>query len=71
MACLCKPDSREADRLKEIVEAQIQQQGVATFQASDGQVFVFTTATLELLLARAIESGEGRAVVFVKRGTVQ
>jgi tRNA A37 threonylcarbamoyladenosine synthetase subunit TsaC/SUA5/YrdC len=45
---------------------QIKQQGAASYQVKDGQVFIFTTKTLEALLAAAIESGTGKAMVFVK-----
>ncbi len=54
--------------MQEIVDAQIEQQGVAAIAVSDGHVLVFETATLERLLARAIESAEGRVIVFVKHG---
>jgi len=48
------------------VELQIQQQGVASYKVSDGEVFVFTTATLEKLLQVSQKSEQGRAIVFVK-----
>lgn len=55
------------DVLDEIAEAQIQAQGCASFRCADGQVFVFTRTLIETLLAKAIESGQDRAVVFVKK----
>jgi hypothetical protein len=48
------------------MEFQISQQGVATYKVKDGEVFVFTTEMLEDLLAKSIESGVGKALVFVK-----
>ncbi len=51
---------------EEDVEFQIKQQGVASYKMVDGEVFVLTTATLERLLTKAIESGKGRCVLFVK-----
>ena len=54
--------------LGDIIDFQLQQQGTASFSVKDGQVFVFTTATLESLLAAAMASGEGKAIVFVRQG---
>lgn len=51
----------------DVADAQIEQQGVASFRCEDGQVFVFTIATLERLLVAAHENG-GKALVFVKAG---
>jgi hypothetical protein len=45
---------------------QIQQQGLASYKTSDGEVFVFTTETLEVLLAKSIESGVGKVLVVMK-----
>ena len=55
------------NQLGEVVDQQIEQQGTASFKVKDGQVFVFTTSTLEALLAASIENG-GKAIVFVKSG---
>lgn len=54
--------------LGDVVDSQIAQQGTACIRVKDGQVFVFTTATLEALLLKSIESGTGKAIVFVKAG---
>ncbi len=54
--------------ISEVIDDQIEQQGTASIQVKDGEVFVFTRETLEALLARALESGTGRVAVFVRRG---
>lgn len=51
---------------EEDIEFQIQQQGAASYKVEDGEVFVFTVATLEKLLCKAHESGKGQCIVFVK-----
>lgn len=53
--------------LAEVIEDQLQRQGVASFRVDDGHVFVFTTETLEQLLK---DAEDGRILVFVKRGVV-
>jgi hypothetical protein len=58
-------DIPETDLGDEVME-QIKQQGTASFKVADGEIFVFTTKTLETLLARSIESGDGKVLVFVK-----
>ncbi len=50
--------------LSELVEAQIESQGVSCLSATDGHVLTFTLELLERLVARARESG--RVIVFVK-----
>ncbi len=57
----------ETAALGQSVEEQIASQGTASFRVKDGQVFVFTTKTLEVLLAKSLE-GDGRVVIFVKNG---
>ncbi len=52
----------------EVFDAQIEQQGTASIRVKDGQIFLFTTATLEALLAKSLENAEGKVVVFVKAG---
>jgi hypothetical protein len=54
--------------LAEVIDTQIQAQGVACFKVSDGQVFIFTIDTLERLLAGAKSHPSQVAKVFVKSG---
>ena len=56
------------DDLSEDVELQINQQGVASYKVSDGEVFVFTTAILEKLLKAS--NKDGQVAVFVKTRAV-
>jgi len=46
------------------VEYQLKTQGVASYRVSDGEVFVFSTATLEKLLEQSRTAG--KVIVFVK-----
>jgi hypothetical protein len=46
------------------VEAQIEAQGMAAYKVSDGEVFVFTTKTLESFTEASQKTG--RVVVFIK-----
>lgn len=52
-------------KLGEVVDAQIEQQGVAAFSVTDGTVLVLTFETLMVLLPMAEK--EGRVIVFAKR----
>ena len=60
----------EAENLAELAAAQIESQGAACVRVEDGHVFIFTRALLEELLAKAIESGEDKAILFVRSGAV-
>jgi hypothetical protein len=53
----------------DVIDAQIQQQGVSVIRVSDGHVFTFTLETLEALTERAREAG--KVVLFVQTGAVQ
>lgn len=55
----------------DVVDHFIEQQGAAAFAVEDGHVLVFTVGTLEELLARALESKDGRVIVFVKKQVAQ
>ena len=50
--------------LKGDMEMQLKTQGVATYKVDDGEVFVFSTETLQKLLDKSKDSGH--AIVFVK-----
>lgn len=54
--------------LSEVIDGQIQQQGLACIKVDDGHVLVLTTDTLEQLLVHAVSSGSGRVCVLVKAG---
>lgn len=54
----------EDDGIVEDSYEQIEQQGTACYKVDDGEVFMFTTATLEKLLARSQETG--KVIVFIK-----
>lgn len=54
--------------VNELIDDQVERQGVSCIRVSDGHVMTFTREMLEKLLARALESGTGRVIVFVKHG---
>ncbi len=54
--------------VNELIEAQIQSQGVSAIKVSDGHVFTFTLETLQRMVEQA--QATGRVVVFVKHGAV-
>ncbi len=57
--------SDDAD-ISDLMEAQLQHQGVGCVRVSDGHVFTFTSATLEAMVEKARESG--KVIVFVRTG---
>ena len=65
-------DDENTVAISELVEDQLRAQGCGCVRVGDGQVFVFTRAILEKLLAAAIEYGETNddelAMLFVKSG---
>ena len=56
---------KETDDLKDIVDAQIEQQGTAAFRTKDSEVFVFTETTLLKLLEQARKNPERKVIVMV------
>jgi hypothetical protein len=63
-------DGKQAD-LGEVFDMQMQSQAVGVVTVDDGTVFLFSTEVLEALLTKSIESGQGKAMVFVKHQVVQ
>lgn len=53
----------------DLIEMQLETQGVATLPATNGRIFVFTTAVLEQLLTKSLSNG--RVVLFVKHPVQQ
>lgn len=53
-----------SEGLGDDVAVQLESQGVASYKATDGEVFVFTTAILEKMLETSRK--EGKVIVFVK-----
>lgn len=58
----------DEEGINENIEAQIESQGMAAYKVTDGEVFVFTTKTLETFLESSKKTG--RLVVFIKTGAV-
>ena len=56
----------EDDSVTELMQAQIDSQGVGVVSVKDGTVFMLTTKTLEYLLDQAKKGKEQTAVVFIK-----
>lgn len=55
--------------VSDLVEAQIQHQGVSVISTRDGTTFVFTLQILEQMIERA--RAMGKVLVFVKHGVSQ
>ncbi len=60
----------EDTTVRDLVDEQIRQQGTGCVQVKDGHIFTFTRETIERLLVNALESAEGRVIVFVRHGAV-
>lgn len=56
----------EERALFDVMEDQVARQGVGVITGKDGTTMMFTTAILERLLARSLESGKDRVIIFVK-----
>ena len=52
----------------DIIDAQIEAQGVSCLKVDDGHVLTFTKEMLEQLLSRAEKSG--RVVLFIQHGAL-
>lgn len=52
-----------------LVDLYLEQQGAACIGTEDGELIVFTTATLEALLEQA-RRGPGKVAVLVRRGAM-
>jgi hypothetical protein len=55
----------DTDKMFEAVDGRIRQQGYAAIKVKDGEMFFFTTDTLEKLLAKSKENPDGRVAVFI------
>ena len=56
----------DAQDVVELLETQVESQGVACLTVSDGHVMMFPLETLERLVERARE--KGKAIIFIKTG---
>lgn len=53
------------EKLLELADGQIRQQGMAAVRLKDGTAFILTAETLEKLLLRARDSEEQRVMIFI------
>lgn len=58
----------QPEEMNEVAIDQLERQGACCVQVPDGHVFIFRRELLEKLLAKALESGDDMASVFVSSG---
>lgn len=61
-------DQKMMHAAEAVMETQVAQQGVGCLRVSNGQVFLFSVAFLENLLAKARAAPEQRTHLFVAAG---
>lgn len=60
----------EQDNMINLLDSELHRVGYTSFPVTDGQMFIFNTATIERLLKEAKKNPDGRAAVLVKRAKV-